>query len=310
MAESGPALLRLSDLIRRIAAAGRAPVLIEAEWGSGSGAIARAIHDQSPRSSAPFIAATCAALADHLEDELFGSDRGGGRGSDSGSEKRTALIDAAAGGTLFLDEVAEVPAVVQAKLARVLDHAVFRRCGGSTDLVSDARLVVATSHDLAAAVEAGRFRADLYHLLRSAVVTVPPLRSRPEDVLPFAEAELARCAKRIGKDAPKLSSRAKDALLAHRWPGNERELALAMERAAILTEVDITPEDLSLAEPRADGEPGALVIPPGERNLAVIETMVLRAVLRETGGQKTRASELLGINRTTLYNKLRAMGLR
>jgi two-component system, NtrC family, response regulator HydG len=303
--EGGPVIRRLSAQIGRIAAAVRAPVLIEAEWGSGAGAIARAIHDQSPRARSAFIAATCAALADHLEAELFGADR-------APVEARAGLVDAAAGGTLFLDEVADVPAPVQAKLARLLDAGVFRRAGGAQDLACDARLVVATSHDLAEGVRIGRFRADLYHLLRSAVIVVPPLRRRGEDILPLAEAALARAAQRAGRETPRLTPRAKDALLAHPWPGNDRELALAIERAAIVADGDITPDDLALADRRgpesADGN-GVLTIPAGERDLAAIESMVLRAVLRETGGQKTRAAELLGINRTTLYNKLRVLGI-
>jgi DNA-binding NtrC family response regulator len=203
-------------------------------------------------------------------------------------------------------------------LLRVLQERRFRRVGGLEDIDVDVRVVAATNRDLRAEVVAGRFRQDLYYRLRVVPIAVPPLRERPGDIMPLARHLLARLGPELGRAQMAFSEAAEAAMVAYAWPGNVREMANAVERGVISAVADaIQPEDLILDEdlaplPQADADgaevavpPGSLLIPPGERNLGSIERMVVRAALDEAGGQKSKAAEMLGINRTTLYNKLK-----
>ncbi len=313
-----PAMKQVMNLVKRVAAVPGTTVLIEGESGVGKELIARAIHERSSRSGKGFIAINCAALSEHLlEAELFGYEKGAFTGADS--KGKSGLFEAADGGTIFLDEVGEMPLTLQTKLLRALQERRFRHVGGLTDIEVDVRVVAATNRDLRAEVRKGAFRQDLYFRLRVVPVVVPPLRDRPEDALPIADHLLKRLAPELGRPEVVFSEEARAAMRTYAWPGNVRELANAVERAVIIcSDNTILPVDLCLDEellqpPRAahqiDGEfalpAGALLIPPGQRNLAAIEAMVIRAVLSESNGHKSNAADMLGINRTTLYNKLK-----
>ncbi|TVR44859.1 MAG: sigma-54-dependent Fis family transcriptional regulator [Planctomycetota bacterium] len=308
---------RVMGLIKRVAAVPVTTVLIQGESGVGKELVAKAIHERSSRSKSPFVAINCAALSENLlEAELFGYERGAFTGADA--KGKLGLFQAAEGGTVFLDEVGEMPLNLQTKLLRVLQERCVRRVGGLDDIPVDVRVVAATNRDLREEVAAGRFRTDLYYRLRVVPILVPPLRERPADILPIAESLLTRLSSELGRPSMRLSEDARQAMEAYAWPGNVRELANAVERGVIAAADEvILPDDLILDEtlpspqPSDDAAatqalpPGSLVIPPGERNLAAIERMVVAAALHESGGQKSRAADLLGINRTTLYNKLK-----
>jgi len=316
VAQSG-AMKKVLNLVKRVAAVPATTVLIEGESGVGKELIARAIHERSARSSKGFIAINCAALSENLlEAELFGYEKGAFTGADS--KGKSGLFEAADGGTIFLDEVGEMPLALQTKLLRALQERRFRHVGGLADIEVDVRVVAATNRDLRAEVRKGTFRQDLYFRLRVVPVTVPPLRSRPEDVLPIADHLLKRLAPELGRPDLTFTEESRAAMREYAWPGNVRELANAVERAVIIAETDvITPADLCLDEHLLEPVPaagaasvaeipaGALLFPAGQRNLAAIEAMVIRAALSESGGHKSNAADMLGINRTTLYNKLK-----
>ena len=338
VATSG-AMKRVLGAVKKVAAVPATTVLIQGESGVGKELVARAIHERSARASKQFIAINCAELSENLlEAELFGYERGAFTGADS--KGKAGLFEVADGGTVFLDEVGEMPLTLQTKLLRALQERRFRRVGGLVDVEVDVRVVAATNRDLRAEVIAGRFRQDLYFRLRVVPVVVPPLRERPEDVLPLAEHLLKRLAPELGRPELGFAPEALAAMRSYAWPGNVRELVNAVERAVISAEgKTISAADLVLdeelftpvrdqaaglrqaqeAQPSATAAPtpvrtaelpkGTLLIPPGERDLARIEALVIRAVLHETGNQKSKAAEHLGINRTTLYNKLKELGL-
>ena len=323
---------RVMGLVKRVAAVPSTTVLIQGESGVGKELVARAIHERSARAEKQFVAINCAALSENLlEAELFGYEKGAFTGADS--KGKAGLFELADGGTIFLDEVGEMPLQLQTKLLRVLQERRFRRVGGLVDVVVDVRVVAATNRDLRQEVAAGRFRQDLYFRLRVVPIQVPALRDRTEDILPLGDHLLKRLAPELGRPGMTFSVAARTAMAAYAWPGNVRELANAVERAVITAESDeiavadlcmdeevftappapmmmssFAPSPTSPASPEVHVLPkGALLIPAGERNLARIEAMLVRAALDETGGQKSRAAELLGINRTTLYNKLREL---
>jgi two-component system, NtrC family, response regulator AtoC len=328
-----PAMKRVLALVKRVAAVPATTVLIQGESGVGKELIAKAIHERSARVEKQFVAINCAALSEHLlEAELFGYEKGAFTGADS--KGKSGLFELAHGGTIFLDEVGEMPLHLQTKLLRVLQERRFRRVGGLADIEVDVRVVAATNRDLRAEVVAGRFRQDLYFRLRVVPVPVPPLRQRRDDILPIADHLLKRLGPELGRHTVRFSESARQAMVAYAWPGNVRELANAVERAVISSEgAEIRPDDLVLDEVLAETAapalaaalpgaaptavaavaavaapalpPGSLVIAPGERNLARIEAMVVQAAMADAGGQKSRAADLLGINRTTLYNKLK-----
>ncbi len=288
------AMRQVMDQVRRVAPS-PATVLILGESGCGKEIVARAIHHHSLRCSRPWVDVSCAALPESLiESELFGHEKGAFSGADSA---KAGLFELAHGGTLFLDEIGELDARMQVKLLRVLDGAPYYRLGGVRKVFTDTRIVAATNQDLAAAVAEGRFRSDLYHRLSQIVIEVPPLRERPEDILPLAEFFLA--AQRPGL---RLAPATRAALLAHSWPGNVRELRNAVLKAALFAEgPEILPECLP-GELRAGGRNGrrgtASSLDSMERRM-IIET------LEQTRGHHQQAAELLGISRRTLSRKLK-----
>ncbi len=302
-----PALRRVLEHIDRVAAAPRSTVLITGESGVGKELVARAVHERSERANGPFVALNCAALAEGLlEAELFGYEPGAFTGGHP--KGREGLFAAAAGGSLLLDEVGELDIQVQAKLLRVLQERCFRRVGGNVDFESDVRIIASTNRDLVAMVEAGTFREDLYYRLNVLSITVPPLRERREDIPLLAEHRLEQLGRELGRPFSGFSDSALSLLAAHPWSGNVRELENAVERAAILAPGGaIRPEHLGLA-------PGPVLAAsttpaPDTWNLKRAEERLIRHVLTQCSGNRSRTARELGINRTTLYNKLRLYGI-
>jgi transcriptional regulator with PAS, ATPase and Fis domain len=282
-----------------------ATVLILGESGTGKELVARAIHEGSARRGGPFVKVDCAALPEGLlESELFGHEKGAF--TDAAAEK-PGRFELAHGGTLFLDEVGELPQSLQAKLLRVLQERAFERVGGTRTISVDVRILAATNRDLAKALKGGQFREDLYYRLNVVPILVPPLRRRPEDILPLAAHFLQRFGARYGKVVPGLSPEAAALLRRYSWPGNVRELEHAIERAVILWERGvIRPEELAvdLMAVASDGLPDQELM-----TLEELEREYIRRVLRRVRGHKSRAARILGINRKTLLEKRKRYGL-
>jgi PAS domain S-box-containing protein len=278
-------------------------VLLTGESGTGKEVVARFIHRASARKDAPLLAVNCAALPEQLlESELFGYERGA---FTSALQSKPGQIELAAGGVLFLDEVSEMVPSAQAKLLRVIQEREFRRVGGTRILKADIRIVAATNRNLKQAMERGDFRQDLFYRLSVFNISLPPLRSRPDDLMPLAEAFLDEFAKSFGCPPAGLTRRAKDALLAYHWPGNVRELRNVLERAAILSEgalIDI--EHLAL-----DISPDVSAPNVAPTDLNAMERETICRVMRECKGNKSLAAKRLGLSRTQLYVRLTKYGI-
>jgi DNA-binding NtrC family response regulator len=292
------AMKAVLEVVERVAHATH-PVLFTGESGVGKEVLARRVHARSGRG--PFVAVNCAAIPEaSVESELFGHVRGAFPGAD---RDRTGLFESADGGTLFLDEIGELPMSVQPKLLRALESGEVRRVGEDSALTYDVRVLAATHHDLESEMREGRFREDLYWRLAVLQVEVPPLRDRPDDVEPLAEALLAEAS---GGRVRRIEGSARRAMLGYGWPGNVRELRNAMQRAATLATTDlITAGDLP---PRVrEGEGITTLIQRAAQELLPLEA-VERAyvldVLKRAEGNKTKAAEILGLDRKTLYRKL------
>ncbi len=291
------------DLARR-AARSRSTVLVTGESGTGKELVARAIHLHSDRVGGPFVAVNCKAFAAGvLESELFGHARGAFTGADRG---RPGVFERASGGTLFLDEIGEVDLDFQAKLLRVLQDGEVLPVGGARPLAVDARVVAATNRDLAGEVRAGRFREDLYFRLAVIPVHLPPLRERPEDVLPLARLFLARHAAELGRALTGWSPEVERWLTTHRWPGNVRELANTLERGVVLARGDRVELGDLLVGPRP---PGASAGGTLQEVLDARAAQYIREVLAASGGVRVEAAARLGVERTTLYRLMRKYGI-
>jgi DNA-binding NtrC family response regulator len=305
MVGQSPEFLAMLEVTRKIAAAGRVPVLIRGESGTGKERIAQAVHSLSPRAGGPWVTLNCSALAEGLlESEMFGHERGAF--TDAKSMKR-GLLELADGGTIFLDEIGDLAPALQPKLLRAIETQAFRRVGGQKELKVDVRFVAATNRDLDSMVRTGAFREDLYYRLNVGTIEVPPLRARRADVLPLARHFLGQAAIAMGLHEPALDAATHPLLERYPWPGNARELRNVMERALILSGgAPILPAHLprEVAAPTA-GEPAAeqALVP-----LAEAERRHVRRVLEACGGNKTQAAKLLGISRVTLRNKLAEYG--
>ena len=292
------AMRELFALVRR-AAPSHLPILITGESGTGKELVARAVHHLSGRGT--FVAVNCAAFPENLlESELFGHERGAFTGAD---REKPGLFETADGGTLFLDEIGELPSALQPKLLRALEQGEIRRVGATTERAVDVRVVAATNRSLDDEVAAGRFRDDLLWRLNVLPVHVPALRERPADIPLLAEHFLR--ARPIESDAMAL-------LTAYPWPGNVRELRNAIERATTLGAADaVRAEDLP---PRihAAGRSAAVIADASRRQIPLrdLEREYILEVLRHVGGNKSRAAEILGLDRKTLYRKLEEYGAK
>ncbi|MGE0709227.1 MAG: sigma-54-dependent transcriptional regulator [Planctomycetota bacterium] len=296
----------LADQVQRVARTD-ATVLITGETGVGKELVARALHRRSARAGGPFVALNCAAVPEALlESELFGHARGAFTGA---LGARRGLFQNARGGTLFLDEVGDMPPLLQAKLLRALQERTVRPVGSDEEVEVDARIVAATHQDLEAAVAERTFRQDLLYRINVIHLRVPPLRERGDDMLLLAQHFLRQLAARDGRGVTGLSPQVADLLLAHDWPGNVRELQNCIERAVALTQHErLVPDDLPprLRQPRARAwsEPHEVELLP----LEAVERRHILGVLGALGGNKARASSVLGIGRKTLYRKLAQYG--
>ncbi|MGC3999172.1 MAG: sigma-54 dependent transcriptional regulator [Anaeromyxobacter sp.] len=305
LVSKSPAMQSLFELART-AARSNSTILVLGESGSGKEVLARAIHQESPRAEGPFVAVSCAALTESLlESELFGHEKGSFTGA---LARRKGKFEAAHGGTLFLDEVGDIGGKLQLDLLRVLEERRFHRIGGNDPIQVDVRIVAATNRDLRKAVAEGRFREDLFYRLNVIPITLPPLRQRREDVPLLVQGFLERLAIEMQKRVDGVSAEAMNALMAHDWPGNVRELRNVLERGAVVSTGPIIQlQDLGLparASAEAPPRPGAMA------SLEEVERRHVSAVLAHTGGNVSQSARILGIDRVTLYNKMKKWGLK
>jgi len=299
---SSPAFRRMMTLVEQVADSS-ATVLIQGESGAGKELVASTIHRSSPRSRGPFVAVNCAALPETLlESELFGYEKGAFTGAAGRKEGRFELAD---GGTLFLDEVSDLSLVTQPKILRVLQEGEFERLGGTHTIQVDVRIVAATNQDLAEMVRERRFREDLYYRLNVITIRVPPLRERHEDIRVLAQHFLRVYAAKNGRELEGFTGEAIERLEAYAWPGNVRELENLIERSVVLARKDrIEAEDLPDEIVGVKRPPRDAILELIGTPLAEIEQRLLDETLRITGGNKTQAAKLLGIDPRTVSRKL------
>ncbi|MCX8036215.1 MAG: sigma-54 dependent transcriptional regulator [Candidatus Sumerlaeia bacterium] len=287
--------------------------LIIGESGTGKELLARAIHLNSQRSRGPFVALNCAALPDNLlESELFGYEKGAFTGATDRKRGRFELAD---GGTLLLDEIGRMPLALQAKILRLVQEKEFERLGGEQTLRADVRFLVATNMDLKALIKEGKFLEDLYYRISVFPITIPPLRERPEDILPLTRSFLSRFCAEMGKPVPRIPPETEQALRSHPWLGNVRELQNYIERAVILLRGDTLTLDLLpeiAQEPRrerAESDAPLFRLPDSGISLEELERSLLVQALERTGGNKTAAAKALGLTRATLRYRMEKYGL-
>jgi DNA-binding NtrC family response regulator len=288
-------------LIRKVAPTD-SPVFIQGESGTGKELVANTVWHYSKRKDTPFIALNCASLSESLiESEIFGHEKGA---FTSAYQLKHGLVEVADKGTLFLDEIGEMPIGLQAKLLRFLDSGEFRRVGGNKALRVDVRLITATNKDLPEMIKAGTFREDLFYRLNVITVVIPPLRERKEDISELARYFLKKYSRKLSKVVTDFTGEALDLLAGYHWPGNVRELENVIERAVILCETDrVGAEDLSIPSLAAVSELGT------NPSLEEMEKNYILRVLKESNGNQSKASQLLGIDRKTLYLKLKKYGI-
>jgi two-component system response regulator HydG len=298
----------LFDLLAQVAPTD-ATVLILGESGTGKELVANSIHHNSRRASQPFIKVSCAALPETLlESELFGHEKGAFTGAIARREGRFQLAHR---GTIFLDEVGEMSPATQTKILRVLQEKEFEPLGGTRTVKVDVRVIAATNKDLASEVKEGRFREDLYYRLNVVPVSIPPLRTRKDDIPALAAHFLNFYREKNQKELKEVSPKALDLLIRYDWPGNIRELENCLERAVIMARgeviapMDLPPQIQALSSEK--GEPGVHF--PSGISLQEAERALILKTLEDTGGNRSRAAEILGINRRTLQIKLKEYGI-
>jgi len=312
-----PEMRRAYELLKR-AAATEISVLLLGETGAGKEVMAETVHRWSLRSEGPFLKLNCAALTDTLlESELFGHERGSFTGAHAAKE---GLLESTDGGTVFLDEIGEISAGLQAKLLRVLEERTVIRVGSTKPRKINVRFVTATNRDLAARVQQGHFRSDLYYRISGLVIRIPPLRQRPSEIEPLARHFLREFSMRNRQPMPTIAASALGKLLAHDWPGNVRELRNVMERATLLvTGSALEAEHVMIENHQADSTD--LFDAEFEAETAVMNSPFLEAsspedekarilkALEACGGNQTRAAKMLGIARRTLINRIEQFNL-
>jgi DNA-binding NtrC family response regulator len=300
-----PKMVEIYKKVAKIAQI-EAPVLIMGESGSGKELVARAIHANSRRVGASFMVINCGALPETLlESELYGHERGSFTGA---TGQRKGLLEGAAGGTLFLDEISETSLGFQVKLLRVIQEHEIRRVGSNETVKVDIRLVAATNRDLREMVRTNRFREDLFHRLNVFTIALPPLRERRQDIPLLASYFLKMFTDKHGKTV-RLASDAVEAMKRYSWPGNVRELKNLLERVITFNDTGVIQADeLDFGE-RGDSEDAGAVPADAGSSLDQMEKEHIIRVLKETGGNKKKAAEKLGIERRTLYNKAKRLGI-
>lgn len=304
-----PAMVNVVEQMRKVAA-GKTTVLLNGESGTGKELFARAIHMLSPRQDKTFVAINCAAIPrDLLESELFGHERGAFTGAVG---KKIGKFELADKGTIFLDEIGEMDLSLQAKLLRVLEEDEMMRVGGTVKVKIDVRVVAATNRDLIHLIQQKTFREDLYYRLNVFPILIPPLRERKDDIPALVDHFISYYSKEMKKEVKTLSQEAMELLMAHPWTGNVRELQNCIERSIILSEgQSLLPEHLGLRSKPQDGF--SLRDIPMDGTLQqvsdsasrLVESKMISKVLKETGGNKTRAAEILQVSYKTLLTKIK-----
>jgi two-component system NtrC family response regulator len=300
-------MMQVFATIRKVASA-NAAIFVVGESGTGKELVARAIHALSLRATGPFIPIDCGAIPENLlESELFGFEKGAFTGAHARVQGK---VEYAHKGTLFLDEIGELPASLQVKLLRFLQEKVLQRVGGREDIASDTRIISATNRDIAKAVQAGKFREDLYYRIAVITISLPPLREREEDIMLLANLFLKRFGEQFNKQITGFSAAAVATLESYDWPGNVRELENKIQRAIIMSDSPILePETLGFPEPPAFQSPAL----PGNLNLKAakdrLERDMVVTAMECHGGNMAKAAEQLGISRPTLYDLVKKHGL-
>ncbi len=304
VAES-PAMRELLQVAARLAEA-KSPVLIQGESGTGKDLLAHWLHYKGSRRDGPFIKVHCPSIPeDLLESELFGHERGA---FTDARQAKAGKIELAAGGTLFFDQIEDLSLALQAKLLRVVEEKRFERLGGTRTFEVDVRFVSASRLDLRKAVTAGTFRDDLYHRLSVVPLTLPPLRERPQDIRPLAEAFLARERERHSTPARGFAEETMTAIKGYPWPGNVRELRGAVERAALYSPGELV--EPAALPPQVREQPATLWAGREQRpSLREVEASYIRYVLEQVSGSQTKAAAVLGISRKALWEKRRRYGI-
>ena len=294
-------MIEIFELVKTVAKS-NSIVLVQGESGTGKELLSRAIHMESPRRDEPFVSVSCASLTESLlESELFGYDKGAFTGAD---QARSGKIELAKDGTLFLDEIGDISLKLQMDLLGVIELREFRRVGGTQLIPITSRIIAATNRDLAKAIQEGKFREDLYYRLNVISVHIPPLRERKEDIPLLVEHFIERFNIEMGKNVDGLAETAMRTLMDYHWPGNARELRNVIERSMVVTKGRmILDTDLSL--PRAPGVPNSR-----GKSLSEMEKEHIRQVLHDNKWNIIRSAQVLGIDRVTLYNKIRKYELK
>ncbi len=298
---------KIFELIRDVATI-RSTVLIQGESGTGKELIARAIHYSGDRAQKPFITVSCAALPETLlESELFGHEKGSFTGA---SSQRKGKFEMADGGTLFLDEIGDISSKLQMDLLRVLQERKFYRVGGSEEIEVDVRVIAATNVELDRAVREGKFRDDLFYRLNVISVHIPALRDRREDIPLLAQSFIERLSHELGKNITGITEGALRIFVDHDWPGNVRELENAIERAMVTCKATmIAEEDCAFLLPTQEKLDSAWNVPPNV-TLEEAERYIITSTVQRTNGNIKEAAGILGIDRSTLYDRLKKYNLQ
>jgi DNA-binding NtrC family response regulator len=314
------AVQKMLAMARKVAESEVSSILLQGESGTGKDLIAKAIHYSSRRSENSFVAINCATLpANLIESELFGYEKGA---FTDAKARKEGLFEQGEGGTVFLDEIGEIELALQAKLLRVLEEGAFRRVGGLKDIPLDVRVVAASNRDLRTESESGRFRLDLYYRLSVIQIDIPPLRQRADDILLLADHYIKSIGEklRLRKPIRGMSKEVANAFLRYRWPGNVRELRNVIERALILEDSDVItldclPQEVvgGVTRPELTATAGGsggmtterFILPPEGLSLDEVELSLVRQAIHRSGGNQTRAAELLGISRDQLRYRLK-----
>jgi two-component system response regulator AtoC len=303
---------RVLQYAEKMAQSDASTVLIQGESGTGKELIARAIHDRSKRENMPFITLNCAGFPEHmLENELCGHEKGA---FTDAKEVKKGLLEVADGGTLFLDEIGDMNLNLQAKLLRLVEQKSFRRIGGLKDIQVDIRIITATNKDLVKLKEEGKFREDLFYRINVASLRVPPLRERPNDILPLTKYFIQKYNEEFHKNIQKVSQGIEDFFMGYSWPGNVRELKNVVERAMILGDGDtVLVEHLPIEILGQASKQGKVIegipIPPEGISLEKVEETLVRQALRMTNGNQTKAAKLLDISRDALRYRMQKFGV-
>jgi len=310
-----PAIREMLAMAQKVAESEVSSVLLQGESGTGKDLVAKAIHYHSNRAEGPFVAINCAALPGTLiESELFGYEKGA---FTDAKARKEGMFEQAEGGTLLLDEIGELELSLQAKLLRVLEEGAFRRVGGLKDIPFDARIIAASNRDLKRESEAGRFRLDLYYRLSVIQIDIPSLRERGDDVLLLTDHYIHSFGERLRKRITGINSEAAGAFRHYNWPGNVRELRNVIERAMILEDDDVItmkyiPRAVSGGagdhfQREGSGAAELFQLPPGGVSLEVVEMSLVRQAIERSGGNQTKAAEMLGISRDQLRYRLKKL---